>query len=136
MTSATARIFIAIALFTFGSLLGGAAYLEWLLPGGLPFGNALTAVGLSSAAVAALGVSKPNSVLRWFSVVSILLSTTWLPLSIRLAGNLTLNFDEVYGPIWINLSLVTFVFALISMLWAIVKTSTNRNLEVDPTVRA
>lgn len=110
---------LTIVLFTFGSLVASAAYLLWLLPGGLPFGNALTATGLSSAAVAALLLSKPKSVLRRTAIVSIVLSVLWLPISIGLAGNLSLNFDGTNGLVWRRYTLVTFAFVLTSMLWAI-----------------
>ena len=91
----------------------------WLLPGGLPFGNGLTAAGVISAAVVALLLSKPGSILRWTAIVSIVLSVLWLPISIGLAGNLSLNFHGTNGSVRIYYNLVTFVFVLTSMFWAI-----------------
>ena len=111
-------VFAAIAVFAFGSLFSGAGYLVWLLPGGLPFGNALTAAGLFSTSFAAFSVSSPNSALRRFAAVSVALSLAWLPVSIGLAGNLALNFAGANGSVWISLSLVTFCLALISVTWA------------------
>jgi hypothetical protein len=117
---------VATAWFAFGSLIAGAGYLEWSLPGGLPVGNALTALGLSASALAAFAVSRPNTVLRWFSVVSLILSVGWLPVSIGLAGNLLLNFGNSNGPIWMKLSLVTFACALISVICATVRTMSGK----------
>ena len=109
MTRIIVLILLSIVLFTFVSLAKGAAYLLWLLPGGLPFGNGLTAAGVTSAAVVALLLSKPESILRWTAIVSIVLSVLWLPISIGLTGNLSLNFDGTKGFVWRYYTLVTFV---------------------------
>lgn len=121
MTRITVIALIVAALFAFGSLVAGAEYLEWLLPGGLPLGNALTAIGFTASALAGYGVSQPNSIPRWCSIVSLVLSITWLPISVGLAGNLSLNFGDQYGPLWFRLSIATFVFALISLIYAILQ---------------
>ena len=132
MTRIIVLILLTIVLFTFVSLVKGAAYLVWLLPGGLPFGNALTATGLTSAAVVALVLGKPESVLRWIAIVSIVLSVLWLPMSVRLAGNLSLNFDGTNGSAWRYYTLVTFVFVLTSMLLAIAQSLMDRMLGRSP----
>ena len=132
MTRIIVLILLTIVLFTFVSLVKGAAYLVWLLPGGLPFGNALTATGLTSAAVVALVLGKPESVLRWIAIVSIVLSVLWLPMSVGLAGNLSLNFDGTNGSAWRYYTLVTFVFVLMSMLLAIAQSLMDRMLGRSP----
>jgi hypothetical protein len=132
MTRIIVLILLTIVLFTFVSLVKGAAYLVWLLPGGLPFGNVLTATGLTSAAVVALVLSKPDSVLRWIAITSIVLSVLWLPMSVRLAGNLSLNFDGTNGSAWRYYTLVTFVFVLTSMLLAIAQSLMDRMLGRSP----
>ena len=132
MTGIIVLILLTIVLFTFVSLVKGAAYLVWLLPGGLPFGNALTATGLTSAAVVALVLGKPESVLRWIAIVSIVLSVLWLPMSVGLAGNLSLNFDGTNGSAWRYYTLVTFVFVLTSMLLAIAQSLMDRMLGRSP----
>lgn len=124
---------IAFTLFAFGSVFAGAAYLEWSLPGGLPFGNALTAAGFSSAGGAAFIASNSGSFLRRFSEITLILAITWLPISIWLAGNLSLNFNGVNGSLWVGLSLLTFVFSLISMIWAIVRAMSNKDARGRPT---
>src|SRR3546814_15487775 len=53
-----------IVIFAIWSLVSGAAYLEWGLPGGLPLGNALAAVGLAGLAGIAVEFSRQRSVLR------------------------------------------------------------------------
>ena len=130
-----ASILIAVALFAFGSMFAGADYLLWILPGGMPLGNALAAVGLTSAAGAAYGVSRPRSFLRWLSVTSLFLSVIWLPVSIGLAGNLELNLSGRQGDLWLHLSLVTFVLAIISLIWALARTVSGKGRR-NGTVRA
>ena len=128
MTRFIIAVLLTIVLFTCASLVAGAAYLLWLLPGGLPFGNGLTAAGLSSAAVVALLLSKPKSVLRWIAIGSIVLSVLWLPISIGLAGNLALSFDGTNGLAWRRFTLATFAFVLMSMLWAIAQSFVDKSL--------
>ena len=132
MTRIIVFTLLAIVLFTLVSLVEGAAYLEWLLPGGLPFGNGLTATGLFSAAVVALLLSTPKTALRWTAIVSIVLSVLWLPVSIGLAGNLSLNFQGTNGSVWRLYSLVTFVFVLMSMFWAIAQSLIHKMLGRRP----
>ena len=128
MTRFIIAILLMVVLFTCASLVTGAAYLLWLLPGGLPFGNGLTAAGLSSAAVIALLLSKPKSVLRWIAIGSIVLSVIWLPISIGLAGNLSLNFDGTNGLVWRRFTLATFAIVLMSLLWAIAQSFVDRSM--------
>ena len=132
MTRIIVLILLTIVLFTFVSLVKGATYLLWLLPGGLPFGNGLTATGLTTAAVVALVLSKPESALRWTAIVSTVLSVLWLPISIGLAGNLSLNFNGTNGSAWRYYTLATFVFVLMSMFWAIAQSLMNKMLGRSP----
>lgn len=127
MKRITVLLLLAVVLFTFASLIAGATYLDRLLPGGLPFGNGLTAIGLISAAVVALILSKKESLLRWAATASVVFSILWLPVSIGLAGNLSLNFQGGRGSVWLPYSLITFVFVLISMFWAIAQSVRNRH---------
>ena len=102
---------LMVAMFATYSLVSGAAYLESLLPGELPFGNALTAIGLCSAAGAAIGLSQPGTILRAVSAASFVAAVLWLPLSIALAGNLALVFNGGRGVawVWINIGTVSAV---------------------------
>lgn len=87
-TPKTALVLIVVAGGAIFSLVSGAPYLEVLLPGGLPLGNALAAIGACAAAGAAIALSQPASLLRRFSVASFAAALAWLPISVAPAGNL------------------------------------------------
>lgn len=112
-------ILLAVTVFAVFSLVSGAAYLEAPLPGGLPFGNALTAIGLCSAAGAAIWLSRPSTILRAMSMGSFVAAAVWLPLSIALAGNLVLVFSGGYGTAWLWISVGTASAVLLSLAWAL-----------------
>src|SRR3546814_16479866 len=84
-----------IVIFALWSLVSGAAYLEWGLPGGLPLGNALAAVGLAGLAGIAVELSRQRSVLRQLSWLSLGLAFPRTPDSIVLAGDMWLTFPVV-----------------------------------------
>ena len=111
---------LAIAAFAAISLARGASYLDAMLPGGLPLGNVLTALGLCAAAGAAVGLSAPGTVLRLASLVSLLGAVAWLPVSVVLAGNLQLNFSGERGLAWMVFSLVVVLDVLGTLAWALV----------------
>ena len=118
------KIIVALLLFTAAfallSLVSGAPYLETMLPGGLPIGNALTAIGLCAAAGSAVGLSARRTALRLVSVASLVGAAAWLPASIVIAGNLTLNFDGDRGVAWLALSLAIVAAVLGTLAWALV----------------
>jgi hypothetical protein len=111
-------LLLAIAGFCFGSLLSGASYLDQPLPGGLPIGNALTAIGLCAVSMTAFWLSPLHSARRRLSILAMLASIVWLPLSIALAGNLALNFSNGRGTVWLAVSSTTAIVALGSLTWA------------------
>ena len=111
---------LAVAAFALVSLASGAAYLEVELPGGLPLGNALAALGLCAAAGAAVGLGTSGTVLRAVSVASFIAAVAWLPLSVALAGNLALNFGGGRGLAWMIISLGTALSVVCSLAWAVV----------------
>src|SRR5262245_17058386 len=100
-------LLLTAAGFSVGSLVSGARYLEWVLPGGLPLGNVLAAAALCSLAGAAFHLSPLGSIRRRVSRVSLLAAAFWLPISIALAGNLTLNFSGYRGAAWLAITSVT-----------------------------
>lgn len=106
------------AAFALLSLVAGAPYLEATLPGGLPIGNALTALGLCSAAGAAVGLSPRRTALRMLSITALFGAFCWLPVSIALAGNLALNFRGSRGGAWLAFSLAVVAAVLGALLWA------------------
>jgi hypothetical protein len=112
---------IMVAIGVTVSLVSGASYLEISLPGGLPIGNALAAIGLCSAAGAAVGLSQSGTSLRRISAASFVAAIGWLPISVVLAGNLALNFKEPHGFAWLGLSLATVLAVLGSLAWAVVR---------------
>lgn len=106
---------LAVATLAVLSLASGADYLGAALPGGLPLGNALAALGLCATAGAAVRLSATGSALRvatWASLVSALI---WLPASITLAGNLTLTFSGWRGAAWLTFSLVVVAAVLCAL---------------------
>jgi len=113
-------IVLAIAAFALLSLASGASYLETMLPGGLPLGNVLSALGLCAIAGAAFLISARRTALGVVSVTSLIAAVTWLPVSIVLAGNLQLNFSGWRGSAWLAYTSVVAVVALCSLIWALV----------------
>jgi len=99
----------ALAMFALGSLIAGAPYVETPLPGGLPLGNALAAVGLCAVAATARQLAR-QGVARHVANAALLVAAAWLPVSIALAGNLALVFSGARGDAWIAWS-ATALFA-------------------------
>ena len=117
---------LAVALFAALSLIFGASYLNENLPGGLPVGNVLTAIGLCAGSCAAIGLSTRGSIRRSVSVITFFLAAAWLPLSIALAGNLELNFTGTQGDVWLFFTLSLLTIVLITLLWALVSLGCKR----------
>lgn len=111
---------LAIAVVSVASLVSGADYLEFVLPGGLPVGNAVSALGLVCAAVVPVLLSAHGSVLRTAAVVTLGAAIVWLPASTALAGNLELNFTGWRGSVWLGLSLVIHLAVLCTLAWAFI----------------
>ena len=99
----------ALAVFALGSLIAGAPYVETTLPGGLPLGNALAALGLCAVAATARQLARRGMV-RHVANAALLVAAAWLPVSIALAGNLALVFSGARGDAWIAWS-ATALFA-------------------------
>ena len=117
--SVIVSVLVAFVACVVASLVGGAPYLETPLPGGLPFGNCLVALGLCALAVAAVVLSVRGSALRAASLVSLVGAALWLPVSIAPAGNPQLNFNGGRGSVWLALSVAVFVGACSTLLWAL-----------------
>lgn len=119
MPKIVVALLLIAATFTVVSLVSGASYLETVLPGGLPLGNALTAMGLCAAAGSAVGLSARRTALRLVSMASLIGAAAWLPVSIALAGNLTLNFHGGRGGAWLTLSVAIVAAVLFALIWAL-----------------
>lgn len=119
ITRLIAAVLLLIAAFCVASLVRGGALLEAILPGGLPLGNALTALGLCAAAGAAYTLSAHRTMLRSASLSALVAAALWLPVSIALAGNLSLNFGGGRGLTWMIFSLAVVAGALGTLFWAL-----------------
>jgi hypothetical protein len=120
MKGVTVSMLLVTTVASVASLVSGADYLEVVLPGGLPAGNAIAALGLVSPAAVAVLLSTPGSVLRAAALGTFCAAVAWLPVSIALAGNLVLNFTGWRGSVWLGLSLVIHVAVLCTLAWSIV----------------
>ncbi len=110
---------LAIATLAMLSLVSGMPYLETLLPGGLPLGNALAALGLCAAAAAAFGLSARGTMLHTVSLATLFAAAAWLPVSIALAGYLALNFGGDRGAVWLAISLGVVAGVFVVLAWAV-----------------
>jgi len=115
-------VFIAsllLAILAYASLFTGASYLHDILPGGVPFGNVLTAIGLCSASWASFILTTKHSILRFVSLVALIASLAWLPVSFALAGNLALNFVGSMGSMWLAISALLLLSVMLLSFSAI-----------------
>lgn len=101
------------------SLASGATYMELLLPGGLPLGNAVAALGLCAVAGAAMALSARETAVRAVAAAALAGAALWLPVSVLLAGNAQLNFSGERGLAWLALSAVVAAAVTGSLLWAV-----------------
>lgn len=111
--------FSIVAAASVLSLVTGADYLNIVLPGGLPAGNAVAALGLISLACVPVCLSPRGSLLRRASLVILAGAAIWLPVSIVLADNLPLSFTDWRGSVWLGFSLIIHVAALGALVWAV-----------------
>src|SRR4030095_6233860 len=121
MKGLTVLSLVGLAVLSLASLMSGASYLEFALPGGLPAGNALAAIALVSAAALPVLLSSAGSVLRGAALAALAAAAAWLPLSIALAGNLALNFASGPGSIWLGFTFAVILFVLCTLAWALVR---------------
>ena len=119
LSKTLAAALMATAVVAVLSLTSGATYLENVLPGGLPVGNALAALGVCAAAGTALALSARGTKLRAIAVASLIAAAAWLPVSIALAGNLALNFHGSRGSAWVVFSLGVLALVCGSLAWAL-----------------
>jgi hypothetical protein len=102
-----------------GSLVGGADFLVWDLPGGLPLGNVLAALGLASAAAVAVLVGQAGQGVRRYGWGALAAATLWLPVSAALLGNWRLNGSPGASSAgWAAYTVLTVLFAGSALLWA------------------
>lgn len=112
-------LLLAVAALAMGTLVSGAGHLEQTLPGGMPLGNVITALALICPALAAVLISRPRSTCQRASQVAFAAAVLWLPVSLMLAGNLTLNFVGSRGVVWLALSLATLMLVVGCLGWSV-----------------
>lgn len=122
----TAIALLAVAAFALLSLLLGAPWLETRLPHDLPLGNALAALGLCAMAGASVALSARNTALRSAALATLAAAALWLPVSVMLAGNVELNFDNDRGAIWLACSAVVGTVVLCTLSWALIAAGLSR----------
>jgi hypothetical protein len=108
-----------VACACIGSLAAGASFVDWALPGGLPFGNLLAAVGLCALAGAALALCPPDSLRRRVAWIVLFAAALWLPFSIVLAGNLALDFSGARGNLWWMATSALALATMLCLAWSV-----------------
>lgn len=83
---------IFLLLFTVGSFLSGAKFLEYLIFDIIPIGNLLVPAALISISSLAIQIKQESKLIRIASIVSIIAALGWFPIGIILSGNIELNF--------------------------------------------
>ena len=120
-TWAIVAALLVTAVSAFASLALGADSLDAVLPGGLPVGNVLAALGFCAAACAAVRLCALGTLSRRVSMVLFFAAAAWLPVSVVLAGNLALNFGGWRGTAWLAYSLVVAAGVSCCLLWALLR---------------
>jgi hypothetical protein len=127
MQKLIAFLLFVIGAISIGILISGSSYSERILPGGLPMGNALAAIGLCSLVGSAFNLSPAGSVRRQICQAVLIVTILWLPISIALAGNLELNFSGSRGTAWLIISWATAIAVLGSFAFAVAGILFNRS---------
>lgn len=112
-------VLLAAVAFVSLSLFRGAPFLGIALPGGVPIGNVLTALGLCAISGASVALSMRGTKRRTFAVASLAAAVLWLPVSVLLAGNPQLNFNGGRGDAWLAFSVAVAVGACSTLLWGL-----------------
>jgi hypothetical protein len=113
-----ALFLLLVAGCCIGALVAGASIIDRTIPGGLPLGNLLAAVGLCALAGAAFALSPPGSLRCRVTKIVLFAALLWLPLSIALARNLALDFSGTRGTLWLAATAIVALSALCSFAWA------------------
>lgn len=114
-----ATALLLLAALSIYALLSGADYLSTLLPGGLPLGNVLAAVVFLGISGAAYLLAKQHKVLGRIAAIVLAASILWLPVSVALARNASLNFAGWNGTLWFLFTIGLFFAAIGSLLVAV-----------------
>ena len=113
-------LLLLLAAISIGLILSGASVLEIPLPGGLRLGNLLSALALASIAGAAVSLAPRNGRFSRLSLLVFAATVAWLPVSIALAGNLSLNFANGRGDVWLGFTATVLFASLLALAAAAV----------------
>ena len=113
-----AAALLLVAASSLFAILSGADYLNAMLPGFLPLGNVLAALVFLGMSGAAYLLAKERKVLGRIAAIVLAGSVLWLPVSIALARNASLNFAGWNGTLWFLFTVGLFFAALGVLLFA------------------
>ena len=113
-----AAALLLVAASSLFAILSGADYLSVMLPGGLPLGNVLAALVFLGMSGAGYLLAKERKVLGRIAAIVLAASVLWLPVSIALARNASLNFAGWNGTLWFLFTVGLFFAALGVLLFA------------------
>ncbi|MFM6987970.1 MAG: hypothetical protein ACKOXG_04795 [Arenimonas sp.] len=114
-----ATALLLLAAFSMYTILSGSDYLNALLPGGLPLGNVLAAAVFLGVSGAAYLLAKQRKVLGRIAAIVLAASILWLPVSIALARNASLNFAGWNGTLWFLFTVGLLLAAIGTLLVAV-----------------
>ncbi len=110
-----AAALLLVAASSLFAILSGADYLSVMLPGGLPLGNVLASLVFLGMSGAGYLLAKERKVLGRIAAIVLAGSVLWLPVSVALARNASLNFAGWNGTLWFLFTIGLF-FAAIGVL--------------------
>lgn len=113
-----AAALLLVAASSLFAILSGADYLSAMLPGGLPVGNVLAALVFLGMSGAGYVLAKERKVLGRIAAIVLAGAVLWLPVSIALARNASLNFAGWNGTLWFLFTVGLFFAALGVLLFA------------------
>lgn len=113
-----AAALLLVAASSLFAILSGADYLSVMLPGGLPLGNVLAALVFLGMSGAGYLLAKERKVLGRIAAIVLAGSVLWLPVSVALARNASLNFAGWNGTLWFLFTVGLFFAALGVLLFA------------------
>lgn len=112
-------IFVCLVAIGF-ILLSGSDFIFLTLPGNMPLGNIMAALGFMLPSV---GINYFMSDIERFRVlrkISLIASCIWLPLSMALSGNLQLTFEYYNFRVWLCFSLIVSVLIMFTLIHSII----------------
>lgn len=118
------RIFLVFGTFIFltftvYSLVTGSSVLSVKLPGGLLVGNAFAAASLLLLIFMFCFLMRGVKRFKLLRTYTLIGAFSWLPVSMVLAGNLNLMFDDFKFVLWVLYSLLLILCLIVVMLHSV-----------------